>query len=109
MIEELENQTSWKKRERLVERLDHMVESGRVTEDEANRLRAASGPAEFDDATRSISVRHAKARLDAAVEDGGMSQEEADGFLARLRNGEHPRSLRAHLGKFRSRPRSSEA
>jgi len=104
----VESPSGWKKRKRLVDQLDKMVESGKVTEDEAKRVRAASGPAEFDDVTRDISVRHAKARLDAAVEDGGMSQEEADGFLSRLRNGEHPRSLRAHLGKFRRRPHSGD-
>lgn len=98
-----------KSRGRLVERLDHMVEAGRVTEDEAGRLRAANGPAEFDDVVRAIRVRHATARLDAAVEDGEMSEEEADGLLVRLRNGEHPRSLRAHLAKFRRPPHSSEA
>ncbi len=109
MDDDLEQRMDTKSRGRLVERLDHMVEAGRVTEDEAGRLRAANGPAEFDDVVRDIRVRHATARLGAAVEDGGMSPEEADGFLGRLRNGEHPRELRGHLAKFRRRPRSSDA
>ncbi len=88
-------------RTRLVERLDHMVESGRVTEDEARCLRAAAGPDEFDVVVRSIRLRHAGARLDAAVGQGSLTRKEADGFLERLSNGEHPRSLRAHLAKFR--------
>jgi len=109
MGDDLEKKMDTKSRKRLVERLDSMIGSGRVTEDEAGRLRAADGPAEFDDVVRDIRVRHATARLDAAVDDGGMSREEADGFLARLRNGEHPHELRGHLAKFRRRPRSSDA
>ncbi|HEX3393098.1 MAG TPA: hypothetical protein VHS52_01110 [Acidimicrobiales bacterium] len=91
---------------RLLARLDHMVESGRVTEDEAARLRAADGPQEIDHAVGAIRLRHAGARLDAAVADGDMSREEADGFLERLRNGEHPRGLRSDLAKLRPRRHS---
>ncbi len=84
-------------RERVVGRLDHMVGSGRITESEADRMRSASEPSQFEGAVRDIRVRHAGAKLRAAVESGGMSQEEADAHLERLRKGEHPRSLRAHL------------
>lgn len=79
------------------ERLDKMVASGRVTEAEAARLRAAVDTDQFDHAVRSIRVRHAAARLDAAVEGGQMTQGEAAGYLDRLNKGEHPRSLRTHL------------
>ncbi|MHB1533891.1 MAG: hypothetical protein ACYC1D_04605 [Acidimicrobiales bacterium] len=78
-----------------------MVASGRVSEQEGERLRAAGGPDEFDAVVGEIRVRHAGARLDAAVAGGAMSQEEADANLARLRNGEHPRSLREHLRSLR--------
>jgi hypothetical protein len=91
---------------RLLMRLDHMVESGRVTDDEAARLRAATGPQEIDHAVGAIRARHAGARLDAAVAGGDMSREEADGFLERLRNGEHPRGLRSHLARLRPRRQS---
>jgi len=84
---------------RLLEQLDGMVRSGRVTEHEAAALRAASDTEAFDDVLQGIRVRHASTRLTSAVEDGSMSQEEADGFLLRLKMGEHPRSLRAHLAQ----------
>jgi hypothetical protein len=96
-----EGGTDPRRNRRLIARLDTMVASGRVTEQEAAALRAASGPGQFDDVLRQIRLRHASTRLGSAVEDGSMSREEADGFLVRLKNGEHPRSLRAHLGKLR--------
>lgn len=98
-----ENEPGSKRHKRLLEQLDKMVESGRLTEQEAARLRAAPGPDEFENVLRDVRVRHAGTRLASAVGDGGMSQDEADGFLVRLKNGEHPRSLRAHLGKLRPR------
>jgi len=106
MDEDFENETGPDRRKRLVGRLDKMVESGRVTEGEARRLRAARGAGRFDEVVRDIRVRHATARTAAAVADGSMSQDEADGLLERLRNGEHSRSLRSHLAKLRPRGRS---
>ena len=90
-----------KGRERLLERLDKLVESGRVTPAEAAGLRAARGSDEFDSVVRAIRVRHAGTHLGAAVEGGQMTQEEADGHLERLKSGAHPRSLRAHLRRLR--------
>ncbi len=78
-----------------------MVDSGRLTDDEAERLRAAGEPGEFDDVLRDIRVRHAAANLGAAVTGGSLTQEEADGFLERLRIGDHSRSLRARLRDLR--------
>jgi hypothetical protein len=46
-----------------------------------------------------IRTRHARARLDAAVEAGRMKQAEADANLEQLQKGEHPRELRGHLRK----------
>ncbi|MBJ7608865.1 MAG: hypothetical protein JF887_05475 [Candidatus Dormibacteraeota bacterium] len=106
MADDFENPTEPKSRERIVQRLDKMVASGRVTETEAARLRAAAEPDQFDEAVRSIRVRHAGVRLDAAVESGEMTQEEADGYLTRLKQGEHPRGLRSHLGMLRRKSRS---
>jgi len=106
-LDDLGDQADPKTHRRLLERLDHMVESGRVTEGEAARLRAATGPGEIERAVGAIRLRHAGARLDAAVADGDMSREEADGFLERLRNGEHPRGLRSHLAQLRPRRRQS--
>jgi len=86
-----------RRRTRIVEQLDHMVASGRVTEDEAVRMRAASSATEFDAVVAEVRARHAAPRLAAAVEAGEMTQSEADGALARLRAGEHSGSLRARL------------
>jgi hypothetical protein len=87
-------------RKRLLERLDHMVEAGQVTAEEAGRLRSAMTDAEFDAATVAIRTRHASASMSAAVEAGDMTQVEADTNLARVRNGEHPRGLRAHVARL---------
>jgi hypothetical protein len=40
--------------------------------------------------------------MEAAVAQGDMSQDEADGYLERLRNGEHAKGLRARLRMHRS-------
>jgi hypothetical protein len=95
-----------RRRERLVERLDQMVGSGRVTDQEAERLRAAGDPGEFDSVVVAIRARHAGAILDAAVQAASLTREEADGYLTRLRAGEHSGSLRAQLHGLRSEARS---
>ena len=91
-------------RERVVARLDHMVEAGRITEDEAARLRASPQADDFEEGVRAIRVRHAAAKLREAVDAGQMTREEADGHLERLRDGEHPRSLRERLRSLPPRP-----
>jgi polyhydroxyalkanoate synthesis regulator phasin len=83
--------------ERIIEQLDAMVASGRVTPEEATRLRAAAGTAEFDSAVGAVRARHARVHADAAVTAGRMSQEEAEASLARVRLGEHSATLRAHI------------
>jgi hypothetical protein len=90
----------YKNRARLLDRLDHLVGTGQVTEEEAQGLRRAEDPQDFDAAVVAIRTRHAQARLDAAVAAGQMSKDEADANLARIRAGEHPRGLRAHLGRL---------
>jgi hypothetical protein len=91
------------KNDRIVQQLDRMVASGAITDDEAAQLRAAEGTPAFDVVVGSIRARHAGAHMEAAVAGGTMSQEEADGYLARLRSGEHPEGLRARLRTHRSR------
>jgi polyhydroxyalkanoate synthesis regulator phasin len=90
--------------DRIIEQVDKMVASGRITEDEAARLRATEGTAEFDAAVGAIRARHAGVQMEAAVAGGEMSRDEANGYLDRLRNGEHPKGLRAKLRMHR-RPR----
>ena len=48
-------------RERILRQLDKMIASGRITAEEANRLRAA-GPHEFEAAVQAISQRHIRER-----------------------------------------------
>jgi hypothetical protein len=76
-------------------RLDKLVEKGRITTDEADRLQAGD-----TDALVEIRVRHARASLDGAVAAGQVTREEADRLLARLRAGEHPTGLRAELNRL---------
>jgi hypothetical protein len=85
----------------LLRRLDHMVEKGRVTEAEAAALRAAQSPSEVEAAICAIRLRHAAPKLAQAVDDGTLSEEDASSLRERLRNGEHSRTLRAHLRRGR--------
>lgn len=87
----------WGKRDRLLEHLEGMVASGRVTEPEAARLRGARDPAEFGAVLRDIRVRHAEASFEDAEGNGRVGRGEADAVLERMRRGEHSRSLRGHL------------
>ena len=84
-------------RDRVLERLDEMVSSGRINPDEAAELRAAAGAAEFDGVMASIRARHAQAHTDAAVAAGTLSAEDAERSLARVRGGEHSADLRRHI------------
>ena len=107
MDESLNRDTNGKRRKRLAERADQMAKSGRLTRQEAERLRSADNPGEFDEVVRNIRVRHAGAKLGAAVEDGSVTREDADGFLDRLRSGEHSAALRSQLRKLRPENRNS--
>jgi polyhydroxyalkanoate synthesis regulator phasin len=90
--------------ERIVEQVDKMVRSGRITPEEAERLRATEGTTDFEAAVAAIRARHAGAHMSSAVANGVMSQEEADGYVERLRKGEHPVGLRARLRAVTHRP-----
>jgi hypothetical protein len=93
----------WGKRDRLLLRLDRMVRSGRLTESEAERLKTAAEPSEFNNAVRDIRLRHAGIRLDTAVADGSLTRADADRLLDRLMDGEHGDVLRAQLRTLRLR------
>ena len=91
------------KPDRILGQLDKMVAAGRITESEAERLRATAGTPEFDAAMGAVRARHAGAQMDGAIRSGEMTQEAADAYLERLRRGEHPKGLRARLAKHRPR------
>jgi hypothetical protein len=82
---------------RIIEQLDRMVASGRVTSEEADQLQAAAGTTEFDAGMARIRSRHAQAHTDAAVAAGTMSPEDAAASLERVRQGEHSADLRRHI------------
>ena len=92
--------------DRIIVQVDKMVESGRITEEEAARLRATEGTPDFDAAVGEIRARHASAHMETAIAEGEMGQEEADAYLKRLKSGEHPQGLRARLRKHRPRRHS---
>jgi hypothetical protein len=83
--------------ERIIEQLEKMTASGRITPEEAARLRAAAGTTEFDVVMGSIRARHARVHTDAAVADGRMSPADAETALERVRDGDHSAALRAHI------------
>ncbi len=56
--------------ERIIEQLEKMVASGRITPEEAARLRASAGTPEFDAVMGEIRARHAQVHTDAAVAAG---------------------------------------
>jgi hypothetical protein len=88
-----------RKSRRVPRRLERLVESGRITPAEAERLREGD-PGGVDDVVVGIRVRHASARLEAAVGAGELRREEADSILARLRAGEHSPELRAQVNRI---------
>jgi polyhydroxyalkanoate synthesis regulator phasin len=97
MSEESEQPMTPRQRENILRGLDKMVKKGQMTEAEAARIRESTDPEEFESAVRAVRARHASKRLDAAVQDGSMTQGEADDILVGIQKGEHSRSFRSHL------------
>ncbi len=106
MDESLEIQMDGTKRRRLLDKVGALVDSGLVTSQEAERLRSATDQGEFDAVVLDIRVRHAGTSMGAAVEDGRLTRADAEGFLERLRQGEHSRSIRLPVRGLHSRHRS---
>jgi polyhydroxyalkanoate synthesis regulator phasin len=90
--------------QRIMQQVDKMVATGRITKEEADELRATEGTPQFDVVVGAIRARHAGAHLRAAVAAGEMSQAEANAAVAQLRSGAHPKGLRARLRMHRSLP-----
>ena len=89
-----------KDQKRVLGQLDRMVTAGRVTPQEAERLRNAGDPDAFQAVMGEIMARHAGAGVDAAVSDGRLTQPEADDLMHQLRRGQHAPGLRKHLRGF---------
>ncbi len=86
---------------RILEQLDKMVSSGRITDAEAARLRAADGRDAFDQVVNEIRTRHASAHMAQSVADGQITEKESAGYLEQIRHGGHPKDLRSRLGRRR--------
>ena len=82
---------------RIIEQVDRMVASAASPRRRSNVCARAEGSAAFEEVVAAIRARHAQVHTDAAVAEGRMSQSEADGFLDRVRSGEHSNELRAHI------------
>lgn len=65
-------------------------------------MRAATTADEREEVGRAIQLRHGKARIDAAVEDGSVTEAEATAMIARLESGEDLRFLRG-IGRRRGK------
>lgn len=91
--------------DRIAGQADKLVAAGRLTADEARRLRAAPDVSRAEQVLREIRTRHASERLDAAVAEGAMSRQEADDLLERVRGSEHSRALHSHLARLRIKHR----
>jgi hypothetical protein len=82
---------------RTVEQLDRMVAAGRITAEEANRLRATAGTPAFDAVMATIRARHAHAHTETAVAAGTMTPEAAAAALEQVRRGDHSADLRRRI------------
>jgi hypothetical protein len=80
--------------EQLVARIEKMLAAGRITEDEAARVRAAE-TGTIDDVVREIQLRHAREWRAAAVAEGRVSERDAAEALDRLERGDDPDAIRA--------------
>jgi hypothetical protein len=88
-------------------RLDKMRAAGRISQEEADRVRSAAGSGEFDAAVAAIRLRHASEWIATGVAEGRFTQTEADEVLERLRKGEDPRVLSGLRRRQRPRPAGS--
>lgn len=77
----------------VLERLDKLVQAGRVSEEEAERLRQAAGTNQFAEIVREFRLAHVSERLDEAVSHGQLPEDEAAVILERLESGEPPKFL----------------
>jgi len=71
-----------------------MVAAGRLTKEEAQRMRAASTAGEREEVARAVQMRHARSRLKEAVDGGRLTPAEAEALVERLDHGEDVSILR---------------
>jgi hypothetical protein len=88
------------------QQLTHMQTSGKLTPEEA--LAMGSGDSKEREAVmRGIRVRHASARLDAAIAAGAISKEAAADLIQQVKRGEHSSALRTRINKLTRQGRTT--
>jgi len=92
---------------KLLRQLDRLVNAGRITTQEAERLRSAGTDQEFEDQLRYIRRRHVRGQVRAAASRGLLSQTEADDLLQSFERTGDPHllsDLRRRLQRLRRTP-----
>ena len=84
-------------------RLDKMLAAGRITPEEAASVSLAEDDRARESALSAIRLRHARERVQVAIDSDQMSESDAAAFLERVANGEEPKALRALLRHGRGR------
>ena len=82
---------------RMASRIDKMLAAGRITEEEADRVRAAAESGDLGTAVNEIRARHVREWVAHQVQAGHLSQADADEVLERAERGEDPGSIRSAL------------
>ena len=80
------------------ERLADAVESGRLTQEQADRITAAAAAGTLDEVLPEIRLEELAERLDERVEEGDLTREQADEILADAEAGDWPGRGRGHHG-----------
>ena len=84
------------------QQLAHLRATGKLTTEDV--LALESGDSEQNDTVmRGVRARHARARLEAAVDAGSVSEEEAADLIQQVKHGYHSRQLRARINKLARR------
>lgn len=86
------------------QQLAHMQATGKLTAEEVLALETGN-PDQEETVMRGVRARHAAARLEAAVDAGTVSEEEAADLIQQVSHGGHSRQLRARINKLARRNR----
>jgi hypothetical protein len=81
----------------LIEQVDKLAATGRLSEDQTAQLRAAAERGELAVVMREVRLQHVRLALADAVAVGTLGQPDADALLARLEHGEDTHALRREL------------
>jgi hypothetical protein len=79
-------------------RLSRLVVAGRLTADDADRVRAAADAGDAEPELRRVRLAHARALVDAAVLAGRLSPDDGAAVMSRFEANGDPRPLRTLRG-----------